>query len=69
MFGSFPYDPQITGSFSRSQLENWLRARLSINPFGPHAVKVGGAADKVCPCYRSDSYGKIVTNASSAPQG
>ena len=46
----------------------WLAAHLDINPFGPYSMKLG-SRDKRCACYRSESIGRIVSNASLAPEG
>ncbi len=59
---------QATQPIALPLLESWLRLHLTINPFGPHSMKTG-LRDKRCPCYRSDSLGRIVTNATLAPLG
>ena len=63
-----PSIPQESGRFSLPVLEQWLRANLTWNPFGPHALKCG-ARDKKCPCFRSENFGKIALNAVIAPGG
>ncbi|XP_019850078.1 PREDICTED: TBCC domain-containing protein 1-like [Amphimedon queenslandica] len=55
-------------SFSLPLFETWLRSHLVINPFGSQAMK-GGARDKKCPCFRSESYGRVVSNIQLAPKG
>jgi TBCC domain-containing protein 1 len=57
---------QASGRFSLSQLEHWVASHLSLSPLGPHAIR-SGSRDKICPCFRSDTLGRIATNSSLAP--
>lgn len=59
---------QATQTFPLTGLEQWLRSRLQVNPYGPQAMKAG-SRDRKCPCFKSESTGRIVTNSRVAPKG
>jgi TBCC domain-containing protein 1 len=59
---------ESTHRFSLPVLEQWVCSHLALSPFGPHAVR-SGARDRHCLCFRSETIGRIATNAQSAPSG
>lgn len=59
---------QATQTFPLPALEQWLRSRLLVNPYGSQGMKAG-SRDKKCPCFKSESAGRIVVNSRVAPEG